>query len=81
MSVSGQETREKVVDRFVKGARHIAWREHCTPEDALLDIWNANRDVPGMADLIREAMCRLTPVVVGNELAPVEPRQRLNADG
>ena len=81
MAISGPEARDKIVDRFVKGARHIAWREHCTPEDALLDIWNANRDVAGMADLIREAMGRLVPTALDNSTALVVPRERLNADG
>jgi hypothetical protein len=81
MAVSGQETHDKIVERFVKGAQHIAWREHCTPADALLDIWNANRDVPGMADLIREAMGRVPPPGRAPERVPMQPRERLNADG
>lgn len=81
MAISRPEARDKIVDRFVKGAQHIAWREHCTPEDALLDIWNANREVPGMADLVGEAMGRLAPIAVDDNPALVVPRERLNADG
>jgi hypothetical protein len=81
MAISGPEARDKIVDRFVKGAQHIAWREHCAPEDALLDIWNANRDVPGMADLVSEAMGRLSPTAPDTNPALVVPRERLNADG
>ncbi len=81
MTVSGREAHDKIVERFVKGARHIAWREHCTQTDALLDIWNANRDVPGIADLMREAIRQVTPSGVDRERVPTLPRERLNADG